>query len=345
MQFSNNFFKRIAIKMMYIKDQWYLACLLDELEKKNPLHKTILGESIVFFRDQSGKIFALEDRCCHRNVQLSLGYVCGDHLKCGYHGWEYDGTGKCVSIPSLPGEERIPASARVAHYVLEVKYTCVWIWMGDSDKADTALIPPLPEMDQYPCVYNYHVLNADLKLVAESLFDAYHINHVHRHSIKGMMGALKNERIDFNMQVTDHSITGSYWRDNDRSFFEKYYFGFNQKIETHFGFWFPNISKLDIRFRNRHMVIYEHFYQLDEEHVCMCQITLWKNILDFFPPFARWFMLRKSISIVQEDIVFLENNKYIKAKSGKSDLLIRSDEVSFEFLKLWKRKTKTDPAE
>lgn len=73
------------------------------------------------------------------------------------------------------------------------------------------------EMDTYPIVYNYHFIDADLQLVAESLFDAYHINHVHRNSIKGMMGALKDERMEFNVQVDENSLTGKYFRDNDRS--------------------------------------------------------------------------------------------------------------------------------
>ena len=91
------------------------------------------------------------------------------------------------------------------------------------------------------------------------------------------------------------------------------------------------------------MVIYEHFYQIDENTVSMCQITLWKNILGFLPlPLAKKFMLNKSINIVQEDIAFLENNKRIKRETGKSDLLIKSDEVTFEFMKMWKRKTMTE---
>jgi phenylpropionate dioxygenase-like ring-hydroxylating dioxygenase large terminal subunit len=322
-----------------IKNQWYLACLLDELDRKNPLSKKICGEDMVIFKTATANIGVIENRCCHRNVNLSLGYVKGESIKCGYHGWEYDCSGRCVLIPSLPSEARLPASARVKSLPVEIKYKCAWVWIGEQTLADAALIPPMPEMDTYPMVYNYHTLNAELRLVAESLFDAYHINHVHRHSIKGMMGALKNERIDFHVEVAENSITGSYYRENDRSIFEKMYFGFNKKIETHFGFWFPNISKLDIRFKDRRLVIYEHFCQADEETVSICQITLWKNILDFFPPFAKWFMLRKSMKIVSEDIVFLENNKKVKAETGAQDLLIKSDEVSFEFMKLWKRKT------
>lgn len=326
--------------MMYIKNQWYLACFLDELTHQNPLHKKICNEEIVVFKTKSGNIGAIEDRCCHRNVNLSLGYIEGETIKCGYHGWQYNCEGKCVAIPSLPNEERVPASVKVKKYIVEIKYQSVWIWLGDDEKKDISLIPPMSEMDTYPMVYNYHYIDADLPLVAESLFDAYHINHVHRNSIKGMMGSLHQEKIDFNIVVNENAITGNYFRDNDRSLFERIYFGATKKVETHFGFWFPNVSKLDIRFKNRHMVIYEHFYQVDENKVCMCQVTLWKNILGFMPsPLAKKFMLNKSINIVQEDIAFLENNKRIKRERGKSDLLIKSDEVSFEFMKLWKRKT------
>lgn len=334
-------FVKQAVIMNMIRNRWYLACLLDELKHANPLQKKICGEDLVIFQTKEGKVGVLENRCCHRNVHLSLGYVQGESIKCGYHGWEYNCEGKCVLIPSLGSEERIPPAAKVKKYPTVLRYNSVWVWIGEAEKADLSLIPPMPEMDEYPMVYNYHVLNADLALVAESLFDAYHINHVHRNSIKGMMGSLKGGRIDFNMQVGEDAITGSYFRDNDRSFFEKFYFGFNRKVETHFGFWFPNISKLDIRFKKRHMVIYEHFYAIDDDKVMLCQITLWKNILDFFPPFARWFMLRKSIRIVREDIAFLENNKKIKRETGKKDLLIKSDEVSFAFMQLWKRNTGT----
>ena len=79
---------------MYIKNQWYLACLLEELNHQNPLKKKICGEEIVVFKTASGKVGVMEDRCCHRNVNLSLGYVQGENIKCGYHGWEYSCEGK-----------------------------------------------------------------------------------------------------------------------------------------------------------------------------------------------------------------------------------------------------------
>ena len=58
--------------------------------------------------------------------------------------------------------------------------------------------------------------------------------------------------------------------------------------------------------------------------------------------FTKSMMLKKSNTIVEEDLVFLENNKEIKTKTGKRDLLIKSDEVTFEFTKLWNRNLQKD---
>lgn len=327
-----------------ILHQWYLACLPEELEKQNPLKRKIVGKDLVIFKNKKGEIGIIEDRCCHRNVNLSLGYIKDDCIKCAYHGWEYNINGECVHIPSFPEGEQIPKTARVEKYYTTVKHKAIWVWIGDEKIKDSTPIPPMVEMDEYPRVYNYHYLEADLQLVAESLIDAYHINHVHKDSIGTFMGNLHGEKVDFNLDVQDSFLTGEYIRHNEGTFWEKLYFGYDKNITTRIGFWFPGTSKLDINFRKKRMVIYEHFYQVDEKTVCMLQITCWKKILTQFPMnlFSKQMMLKKSNTIVEEDLVFLENNKTIKDRTGKRDLLIKSDEVTFEFTKLWNRNLQKD---
>ena len=46
----------------------------------------ILGEPVVLFRKEDGTPVALEDRCVHRHLPLSMGRLVGDHLQCHYHG-------------------------------------------------------------------------------------------------------------------------------------------------------------------------------------------------------------------------------------------------------------------
>lgn len=77
------------------------------------------GAEIVLWRDATGAIHAWEDRCPHRGMKLSFGFVKGDRLACLYHGWEYDGGGRCRHIPAHP-ELDVPASIRTnAHAAAE----------------------------------------------------------------------------------------------------------------------------------------------------------------------------------------------------------------------------------
>ena len=326
----------------YIENKWYLACLNEELDVRNPLPKKMLGRELVVFRTASGRIGVTEDRCCHRNVNLSLGYVQGERITCAYHGWEYNTQGKCEHIPSLPTDKEIPSVCAIRTYKVRTDYKAVWVFLGDESLADSVPLPPMPEMDRLPRVYNYHYVKADLKLVAESLIDAYHINHVHRGSIGSFMGNLHAGQVDFNLRKGDDWLTGTYLRQNEGTFWEKVYFGFQKTIPTRFGFWFPHTSKLDIEFPKRRMVIYEQFYPVDETTLCLCQITLWENIFAAVPVFARRFMHKKSVTIVEEDLVFLENSKSVKDRTGYRDLLVTpSDEITFEFTRIWNKNTGT----
>ncbi|MCB0749775.1 MAG: Rieske 2Fe-2S domain-containing protein, partial [Ignavibacteriae bacterium] len=69
-----------------LTNKWYLICPSKDLKNKIRSEK-ILGEDIIIYRTKSGEATALEDRCCHRNVKLSLGYLNGENVVCGYHGW------------------------------------------------------------------------------------------------------------------------------------------------------------------------------------------------------------------------------------------------------------------
>ena len=79
----------------------------DKIPRK-PFGRMILGEPIVFFRKEDSTPVALEDRCVHRHLPLSMGKLVGDHLQCHYHGLRYDCTGQCVKVP---GQNTVPPSA------------------------------------------------------------------------------------------------------------------------------------------------------------------------------------------------------------------------------------------
>src|SRR6516225_5064606 len=91
---------------------------------RNRLGGLILGEPIAFFRKEDGTPVALEDRCVHRHLPLSMGRLVGDLLQCHYHGLRYDGTGQCVRVP---GQNAIPPAAQVKAYPVAERHRWLWI--------------------------------------------------------------------------------------------------------------------------------------------------------------------------------------------------------------------------
>ncbi len=92
-------------------DHWYPLAWSSEVRRGKALGVHFAGDPIVVVRTESGTIFALEDRCAHRQVPLHAGAVEGESIRCGYHGWTYDCTGRCIDVPYL-GRERLPNGVR-----------------------------------------------------------------------------------------------------------------------------------------------------------------------------------------------------------------------------------------
>ena len=77
---------------MFLRNYWYVAGYDHEIGRR-PFRRVIMGEPIVFYRLEDGTPVALQDRCAHRHLPLSMGKLVGDMLQCHYHGLRYDRTG------------------------------------------------------------------------------------------------------------------------------------------------------------------------------------------------------------------------------------------------------------
>jgi phenylpropionate dioxygenase-like ring-hydroxylating dioxygenase large terminal subunit len=129
---------------MYI-NFWYPICTIEELNEANPRRAELLGVRLVAFRDESGAAHVLADTCVHRGGSLSKGKVIGDNVQCPYHGWEYDGTGKCTKIPSME-KSNPPGRAKVDSYPVQEKYGIVFAFLGDLPEAER---PPLHLVEEF----------------------------------------------------------------------------------------------------------------------------------------------------------------------------------------------------
>src|SRR3954447_6028690 len=75
---------------MFLWNSWYVAAWNHELIDGKKVARMILERPIVLYRGASGKVVALDDRCCHRAAPLSMGRIEGDDIRCMYHGMKFD---------------------------------------------------------------------------------------------------------------------------------------------------------------------------------------------------------------------------------------------------------------
>ena len=121
-------------------DHWYPLAWSREVKRGKTHGVFFAGDPIVLVRTESGRVFALEDRCAHRQVPLHAGVVDGESIRCCYHGWTYDCTGRCTDVPYL-GRERLPNGVR--SYPCREEAGLIFVFPGDPLLADTAKFPEL----------------------------------------------------------------------------------------------------------------------------------------------------------------------------------------------------------
>jgi len=157
---------------------WHPIGAAEDLTEQ-PRRFSLLGDYVVAYR-VGGRAVVFRDLCIHRGAALSLGCVTDGLLRCAYHGWEYDDTGRCVRIPSRPADAPIPQAARVTALATTEAYGLVWVNWSDP----SVPIPPFPH-DEYGAEgwrgflsYRSHWRTSAARAV-ENFMDFSHFPYVH----------------------------------------------------------------------------------------------------------------------------------------------------------------------
>ncbi len=178
---------------MFLRDHWYIAAFQRDVASK-PERKIILGEPVVLYRAPEGTIVALEDRCIHRDVPLSMGACLPDgSLQCAYHGMRFDRHGNCIHIPE---QTRVPGEARVRAYPVVLSGEWVWVWMGDPERADEALVPAYPwfKRPAWRARLGHIHVKCNYRLLVDNLLNMAHLPFVHPRTI-GSEGVVKDAKV------------------------------------------------------------------------------------------------------------------------------------------------------
>ena len=167
-------------------DFWYPLAKSEDVRPGRTHRAAFAGEPIVLARTERGEIFALEDRCAHRQFPLHKGIVCGETLRCAYHAWTYRTDGRLVGVPYLPKNAFRPAGVR--GYACREAYGYVFVFPGDRDRAPEVDLPHLPcfHSPKTRTMHFWRKIDCHYSFMHENLMD---MNHQALH--RGIMGTIQ----------------------------------------------------------------------------------------------------------------------------------------------------------
>jgi phenylpropionate dioxygenase-like ring-hydroxylating dioxygenase large terminal subunit len=158
---------------------WYPACWSERLRRR-PVAGALRGRPLVLFRGADGAASALVDRCPHRSAPLSAGRVGARGLECGYHGWTFDGEGRCVHVPGLVGEPDAKGRRAQAHAARE-RDGLVFVWGAPGEEPEGEPPAAPHEGDRSFTTLRHEIgLQASLRDAIENVLDVPHTAVLHR---------------------------------------------------------------------------------------------------------------------------------------------------------------------
>ena len=114
-----------------LRRYWHPVAAAGELTDEKPIRAVkILGEELVVYRDNKGRYGLVGEHCPHRSASLAYGRVDEEGIRCPYHGWKFDSTGKCLEQPAEPADGNF--KDRIKHVAYPVEYLggLVWAYLG-----------------------------------------------------------------------------------------------------------------------------------------------------------------------------------------------------------------------
>jgi len=161
-----------------LRRYWHPVAATAQLDE-NPVRKIkILGEELVLYKDRKGKLGLVGPRCAHRLVHLEFGIPEQDGLRCPYHGWMYDGAGRCLEQPLEPPDSTLKHRIKIPAYPVQEMGGLVWAYLGPEP------VPLLPRWDLFVRQDGFrqvigHWLPCNWLQVMENRGDLAHVVYLH----------------------------------------------------------------------------------------------------------------------------------------------------------------------
>lgn len=166
-----------------VRNAWHLVALSASVSRRKPLGILVAGTPVVLFRGADG-LGALIDRCPHRNYPLSLGRLEAGALECAYHGWRFDGSGRCLAVPGCAPETVDPNRLAATPVRVAERHGGIFVSLAADGPAEPELPPTLGDPDHDHFWWQQGVWRGRAYDAIENVLDPFHTNHLHHGFIR-----------------------------------------------------------------------------------------------------------------------------------------------------------------
>ncbi len=160
-----------------VVDEWFPVVAAADVVPGSRHPFGLLDDRFVLLSGTGGDVIVVRDTCPHRGAQLSLGSWDGATLACPYHGWEFDGTGRCTLQPAQPVLDP-PRIADLRPVAVRESLGMYWVCVG----AEPRDVPRFPAYERWPgltVIFGPKVLASSGPRIIENFLDMAHFPYVH----------------------------------------------------------------------------------------------------------------------------------------------------------------------
>jgi phenylpropionate dioxygenase-like ring-hydroxylating dioxygenase large terminal subunit len=161
---------------------WWPVAWSTDVAPGQVIGRDFLDGRIVVFRGANGKAVATSAYCPHVGADLAVGEVIGDNIRCAFHHWQYDQTGKCVKTGI---GDKPPKGACLFVFPILERYGIIWVFNGEKPLFDMVSLPiPDDELVMGPA-YEAYTINCDPWVFSANTPDMQHIKVLHKVTFNG----------------------------------------------------------------------------------------------------------------------------------------------------------------
>jgi phenylpropionate dioxygenase-like ring-hydroxylating dioxygenase large terminal subunit len=317
-----------------LKNVWY-AVEFSQVITDRPQLVQLFDRQIAIYRDAQKNLHALDNTCPHRGASLANGTIQANCLVCPYHGWHFQGDGKCVKIPANASTAVIPKQAVANTYPVQEKDGWVWLFWGDSldDQASNFAIPVIPQSHdpKFRLIQGDFRWQVNYERAIDNGLDFAHAPFVHA-------GAFGNPDAP---EIAPLAIESDEWGASATVLLApnppKGLWRFLAKkepalVQTRTGFLLPNLTFLEVQLPFGTLVIWTAHVPINAQMT----VSKWMNFRSFFP--GKWAdgdARQRTLKIFEQDrpIVEAQYPQQLPA-AASTEIFVAADLLQLKYREL-----------